>query len=53
MRVAELKSLARERGSRGYSRLRKSELIDLIRNNLLPPVPQSTSSNTQNSNFIN
>ena len=28
MRVAELKSLARERGLRGYSRLRKSGLID-------------------------
>ena len=44
MRVAELKSLARERGLRGYSRLRKSGLIDLIRNNLLPSVPQLTSS---------
>ena len=44
MRVAELKSLARERGLRGYSRLRKSGLIDLIRNNPPPPVPQPTSS---------
>ena len=44
MRVAELKSLARERGLRGYSRLRKSGLIDLIRNNPAPPVPQPTSS---------
>ena len=44
MRVAELKSLARERGLRGYSRLRKSGLIDLIRNNPTPPVPQPTSS---------
>ena len=40
----ELKSLARERGLRGYSRLRKSGLIDLIRNNPPPPVPQPTSS---------
>ena len=44
MRVAELKSLARERGLRGYSRLRISGLIDLIRNNPSPPVPQPTSS---------
>ena len=44
MRVAELKSLARERGLRGYSRLRKSGLIDLIRNNPPPPVTQPTSS---------
>ena len=44
MRVAELKSLARECGLRGYSRLRKSGLIDLIRNNPPPPVPQPTSS---------
>ena len=33
MRVAELKALARERGLRGYSRLRKPEIIELIRNN--------------------
>ena len=44
IRVAELKSLARECGLKGYSRLRKSGLIDLIRNNPSPPVPQSTSS---------
>ena len=44
MRVAELKSLARERGLRGYSKLRKSGLIDLIRNNPPPPVPQLASS---------
>ena len=44
MRVAELKSLARECGLRGYSRLRKSGLIDLIRNNPPPPVHQPTSS---------
>ena len=31
MRVAELKALAREHGLEGYSRLRKTELIALIR----------------------
>ena len=36
MKVAELKSLARERGLRGYSKLRKAELI-----NLLESVPTS------------
>ena len=33
MRVTELKALARERGLRGYSRMRKPEIIELIRNN--------------------
>ena len=36
MRVAELKALARERGLRDYSRLRKAELIALLQNN--PPL---------------
>ena len=36
MRMPELKALARERGLRGYSRLRKAELIELIRNNQGP-----------------
>ena len=37
MRVEELKALARERGLRGYSRLRKAELIALLRDNLQGP----------------
>ena len=36
VRVAELKALARERELRGYSRLRKVELIALLQNNLQP-----------------
>ena len=44
MRVVELKALARERGLRGYSRLRKAELIALLRDNLQPlraPAPRT------------
>ena len=36
MRVAELKALARERGLRGYSRLRNAELIAFLQDNLQP-----------------
>ena len=36
MRVPELKTLARERGLRNYSWLRKAELIELIRNDQRP-----------------
>ena len=32
MRVAELKALTTEHGLRGYSRMRKAEIIELIRN---------------------
>ena len=39
MRVAELKAIARERGLRGYSRLRKAQLIALPQNN--PPTPRT------------
>ena len=50
MRVAELKALARERGLRGYSRMRIVEIIELIRNNQqswapdLPSRPNQTQS---------
>ena len=33
MRVPELEALVRDQGLRGYSRLRKAEIIELIRNN--------------------
>ena len=36
MRVPELKALTRECGLRGYSQLRRAELIDLLR-----PAPSS------------
>ena len=36
MRVPELKALARDHGLRNYSRLRKADLIKLIRNDQLP-----------------
>ena len=42
MRVPELKSLARDRGLRNYSRMRKTELVALLRNN--PPPSQSRAS---------
>ena len=41
IRVAELKAIARELGLRGYSRLRKGELIALLRDNLQPPLRQA------------
>ena len=39
MRVTELKALARDRGLRNYSRMRKAELVALLQNN--PPPGQS------------
>ena len=45
MRVAELKALARDRGLRNYSPMRKAELVALLQNNSLsaprtrPPRP--------------
>ena len=40
VRVPELKALARERGLRGYSRMRRAELITLLQNNP-PPAPRT------------
>ena len=42
MRMPELKSLARDRGLRNYSRIRKAELVALLQNN--PPPGQSHAS---------
>ena len=42
MRMPELKSLARERRLRGYSRMRKAELVALLQNS--PPPGQSCAS---------
>ena len=40
MRVTELKALARDRGLRNYSRMRKAELVALLQNNP-PPTPHT------------
>ena len=40
MRMPELKSLARDRGLRYYSRMRKAELVALLQNNP-PPAPRT------------
>ena len=41
MKVVELKALAKEHGLRGYSRLKKAELITFLQNNLRPtPAPR-------------
>ena len=40
MRVTELRALARDRGLRNYSRMRKAELVSLLQNNP-PPAPRT------------
>ena len=40
MSVSELKSLARDRGLKNYSRMRKAELVALLQNNP-PPAPRT------------
>ena len=41
MRMLELKSPARERGLRNYSRMRKAELVALLQNNGIPEGPRA------------
>ena len=43
MKVAELKAISRERGLRGYSWLRRAELVALLQNNPPPPPPPLSS----------
>ena len=38
MRVVDLKALGKEHGLKGYSGMRKAQLIELLRNNP-PPMP--------------
>ena len=43
MRLPELKSLARDRGLRNYSRMRKTELVALLQNNGRAAAPRTRS----------
>ena len=45
MRMPELKSLARDRWLRNYSRMRKAELVALLQNN--PPPHQARAAQAQ------
>ena len=47
MRVAELKSLARDRGLRIYSRMRKAELIVLLQNSGTTEDPRASTPRTR------
>ena len=40
MKVVDLKAFAKERGLRGYSKLKKAELITFLQNNLPAPRPR-------------
>ena len=46
LRMPELKSLARDRGLRGYSRMRKAELVALLQNSLPPGQSRTSKSPT-------
>ena len=46
MRMPELKSLTSERRLRGYSRMRKTELVALLQNSLLPGRSRVSTSST-------
>ena len=47
MRVPELKCLARDRGLRNYSWMRKAELVDLLQNNGIPEGPRAPAPRTR------
>ena len=47
MRMPELKSLARDRGLRNYSRMRKAELVALLRNNGILEGPRAPTPRTR------
>ena len=47
MRMPELKSLARDRGLRNYSRMRKAELVSLLQNNGTPEGPRAPAPRTR------
>ena len=47
MRIPKLKSLARDRGLRNYSRMRKAELVALLRNNGIPEGPRAPTPRTR------
>ena len=46
MRMPELKSLTRERRLRGYSRMRKTELVALLQNSPPPGLSRASTSPT-------
>ena len=47
MRMPELKSLARDRGLRNYSRMRKAELFALLQKYGIPEGPRAPTSRTR------
>ena len=47
MRMPELKSLARDGGSRNYSQMRKAELVALLQNNGIPEGPRAPTPRTR------